>query len=61
MYYKGIGVPKDEVAALAWFRLSFKAGSAAARDRGDEVERELTKAEVQRADELIERLAQAAD
>ena len=61
MYYKGIGVPKDEVAALAWFRLSFKAGSAAARDRADEVERELTKAEVQRAEELIERLAQAAD
>jgi TPR repeat protein len=61
MYYKGIGVPKDEVAALAWFRLSFKAGSAAARDRADEVERELTKAEVQRAEELIERLAQAAE
>ncbi len=58
MYLKGIGVPKDDVAALAWFRLSLKSGSAAARDRADDLERQLSKAEVKRAKELVDSLDQ---
>jgi len=60
MYLKGIGVPRDEVAALAWFRLSFKAGGAAARDRADEIERALTREEVQRAAALADSLERDA-
>jgi TPR repeat protein len=52
MFMKGIGVPKDEVAALAWFRFSAKGGCVAARGPADELERELSKDEVARAEAL---------
>ncbi len=52
MFVKGLGVPKDDVAALAWFRFSVKAGCAAARERVNELERELSKDEVARAEAM---------
>ena len=52
MYSEGRGVLKDSVLAHMWSNIAGANGNASARELRDELERDMTRAEVSRATEL---------
>ena len=60
MYANGRGVLKDSVLAHMWSNIAGANGRADARERRDELERDMTRAEISRATELA-RACMASD
>ena len=52
MYANGRGVPKDSVLAHMWSNIAGANGNASARESRDNLERDMTRAEISRATEL---------
>ena len=52
MYAGGWGVLKDDVLAHMWLNIAGANGHEAARERRDNLERDMTRAEISRATEL---------
>ena len=52
MYYNGWGVLKDSVLAHMWFNIAGANGDEDARENRDNLERDMTRAEISRATEL---------
>ena len=52
MYAKGQGVLKDSVLAHMWYNIAGANGNEAARKLRDNLERDMTRAEISRATEL---------
>ena len=52
MYSEGRGVPKDSVRAHMWFNIAGANGNEAARKQRDNLEDDMTRAEISRATEL---------
>ena len=52
MYYNGRGVIKDPVLAHMWFNIAGANGDETARTSRDNLERDMTRAEISRATEL---------
>ena len=60
MYIEGRGVLKDPVLAHMWFNISGANGNEIARESRDNLERDMTRAEISRATELA-RVCMASD
>ena len=60
MYGNGLGVLKDSVLAHMWFNIAGANGNEAAREDRDNLERDMTRAEISRATELA-RTCMASD
>ena len=52
MYDNGEGVPKNSVLAYMWFNIGGAYGDETARESRDNLERDMTPAEISRATEL---------
>ena len=53
MYANGEGVPKDDVQAYLWFNLAAAQGDELARTNRDNIEKQMTKAQIAKAQKLI--------
>ncbi len=53
MYANGLGVKKDDVQAYKWFSLAAAQGLAEARDNRIKVAREMTPAQISKAERLV--------
>ena len=60
MYRDGAGALKDSVVAHMWFNIAGANGNASARELRDNLERDMTRAEISRATELA-RACMASD